>query len=69
MDISLLTGGEDCIGMHLALIEIRLAVARFFLRFPDAKVSSLEGMSDEDMMTKTFFLLSPAGDRCLIQAH
>jgi hypothetical protein len=44
-------------------------VARFFLEFPEAKVSQLEGMSDEDMVAKTYFLVVPSGQRCLIEAQ
>ncbi|SPO01584.1 related to cytochrome P450 CYP4/CYP19/CYP26 subfamilies [Cephalotrichum gorgonifer] len=47
-------GSRICIGMHLARMELRLAAALFFLAFPDAKVSSLEGMSDGDMEQMTF---------------
>jgi len=35
-------------------------------RFP-TRVSLLEGMSDEDVEPKIFFLLTPKGKRCLIQ--
>ena len=55
--------------MHLAKMELRLATALFFLKFPDARVSSLEGMSDGDMEEKIYFLLSPKGKRCLIEAR
>ncbi|KND89234.1 putative sterigmatocystin biosynthesis P450 monooxygenase [Tolypocladium ophioglossoides CBS 100239] len=60
-------GPRVCIGQHLAGIELRLATARFFLAFPEARVSSHEGMSDEDMKPKMYFLLAPSGGRCLIQ--
>ncbi|KAI1109861.1 cytochrome P450 [Nemania sp. NC0429] len=59
-------GSRICIGLHLAKIEIRLAVAKFFRTFPNAKVSTLEGMSDEDMIPQMFFLINPKGHRCLI---
>ncbi|PWI67036.1 hypothetical protein PCL_04542 [Purpureocillium lilacinum] len=61
-------GSRVCIGQHLAKIELRLATARFFLTFPDAQMSSLEGMSDRDMEPKIHFLSGPSGGRCLIQA-
>ncbi|KJK86857.1 hypothetical protein H633G_09287 [Metarhizium anisopliae BRIP 53284] len=61
-------GSRSCIGLHLAQIEIRLAAARFFLTFPEAKPSSLEGMSDRDMVPAIYFTTVPAGNRCLIQA-
>ncbi|KAM4057424.1 cytochrome p450 [Hirsutella rhossiliensis] len=61
-------GPRVCLGLHLAQIELRLATARFFLAFPEARVSSLEGMSDSDMKPKIYVLLVPSGGRCLIQA-
>lgn len=61
-------GSRVCLGLHLAYIEIKLAVAHFFRAFPDATVSSAEGMSDQDMEPTLFFLMSPSGHRCLIQA-
>ncbi|KAJ6438138.1 cytochrome P450 [Purpureocillium lavendulum] len=61
-------GSRVCIGQHLAKTELRLATARFFLTFPDAQMSSLEGMSDRDMEPKIHFLAAPSGGRCLIQA-
>lgn len=57
-----------CIGIHLARIELRLATALFFRRFPDARISKKEGMSSEDMLMKCFFLMTPKGHRCLIEA-
>jgi hypothetical protein len=49
-------------------MELRLATAMFFRAFPDANITELEGMSDEDMQPKLYFLLSPKGKRCLVQA-
>lgn len=57
-----------CIGMHLARIELRLATALFFREFPSARPSQKEGMSENDMVMKTFFLMAPQGHRCLIEA-
>lgn len=56
-----------CIGLHLARMELRYGAARFFLTFPEAKVSSLEGMNDGDMVPKVFFFTEPKANRCLIQ--
>ncbi|OAQ70277.1 cytochrome P450 [Pochonia chlamydosporia 170] len=61
-------GPRICIGLHLAYIELRLATARFFQEFPTAYVSKREGMSDEDMAETIYFLMSPKGKRCLIEA-
>lgn len=48
-------------------MELRYGAARFFLTFPEAKVSSLEGMNDQDMVPRVFFFTEPKGKRCLIQ--
>ncbi|KAF5649033.1 phenol 2-monooxygenase [Fusarium sp. NRRL 52700] len=60
-------GSRVCIGKHLARMELRSATARFFHAFPNARVSNIEGMSEEDMELRAYFLLTPKGGRCLIQ--
>ncbi|KAJ3553602.1 hypothetical protein NPX13_g10852 [Xylaria arbuscula] len=60
-------GSRICIGLHLAKIELRLGAARFFKTFPNATMSSLEGMTDEDMDPKLYFLINPRGHRCLME--
>ncbi|KAI1747030.1 cytochrome P450 [Xylaria castorea] len=62
-------GSRICIGLHLARTEIRLGTARFFKAFPNARMSTREGMSDEDMVPKTYFLSTPQGHRCLMELH
>ncbi|KAI0856087.1 cytochrome P450 [Xylaria cubensis] len=62
-------GSRTCIGLHLARTELRLGVARFFKAFPNARRSTREGMSDEDMVPKTYFLATPQGHRCLMELH
>ncbi|KAI2783193.1 putative cytochrome P450 [Daldinia loculata] len=62
-------GSRICIGLHLAKMELRLATARFFTRFPNATVSCLEGFTEQDMVPIMFFLMAPKGQRCLINAH
>jgi cytochrome P450 len=57
-----------CIGLHLALMEMRLAVAGFFRAFPNAKISARDGFNDEEMEQVIFFLMFPKGKRCMIQA-
>jgi hypothetical protein len=57
-----------CIGLHLAQMELRIATAKFFRAFPNAKVSTLEGFSDDDMEQMIYFLMYPKNKRCLIQA-
>ncbi|KAI1321422.1 cytochrome P450 [Xylariaceae sp. FL0255] len=59
-------GSRNCIGMHLAYIEMRLGLAYFFRAFPDSKVSTKEGMCDADMEQALYFIASPRKHRCLI---
>lgn len=55
-----------CIGLHLALQEIRLATSYFFRAFPRAEV--FHGNStEEDMDQVIHFLMAPKGKRCLIR--
>ncbi|KAJ4418349.1 hypothetical protein N0V82_005630 [Gnomoniopsis sp. IMI 355080] len=60
-------GSRICIGIHLARLEMRLATARFFRSFPNAKISTKEGMCDDDMEQVLFFLGPPKGRRCLVE--
>ncbi|KAI0458840.1 cytochrome P450 [Xylaria acuta] len=60
-------GSRICIGMHLAYIELRMGIAYFFRAFPNARVSTLEGMSDNDMEEAMYFISSPQSHRCLIE--
>lgn len=48
-------------------MEMRLAVAHFFRNYPKAKMSEKEGMKDEDMEARMYFLVSPRGHRCLVK--
>ncbi|PSN71052.1 cytochrome P450 [Corynespora cassiicola Philippines] len=61
-------GARICIGLHLAQKELRIATARFFRAFPDAKVSNQDGFCDDDMEQVIYFLMYPKNKRCLIQA-
>jgi cytochrome P450 len=56
-----------CLGMHLAYIELRLGLAYFFRAFPNARVSTLEGMTNDDMKQALHFISSPQHHRCLIE--
>ncbi|KKK17042.1 hypothetical protein AOCH_004422 [Aspergillus ochraceoroseus] len=60
-------GSRNCIGLHLARMELRLATAYFFHAFPTARVSTRENMSDSDMDQTLYFLMSPKGKRCLLE--
>ncbi|KAF2637187.1 cytochrome protein [Massarina eburnea CBS 473.64] len=61
-------GSRICIGMHLAYMEMRLATAKFFRRFPDSRTSTAEGFCDSDMDQVIFFLMFPKKKRCMIEA-
>ncbi|KAJ4345353.1 uncharacterized protein N0V89_011483 [Didymosphaeria variabile] len=61
-------GARICIGLHLAQLELRIATAKFFRAFPNAKVSRLDGFNNDDMEQVIYFLMYPKGKRCLIQA-
>ena len=55
-----------CIGLHLALREIRLATSYFFRALPRAEV--FHGNStEEDMDQVIHFLMAPKRKRCLIR--
>ncbi|PYH72874.1 cytochrome P450 [Aspergillus vadensis CBS 113365] len=62
-------GTRNCLELHLARIELRLATAHFFRQFPRSEVSSREGMSDEDMEQVLHFLVSTKGHRCLLEVQ
>lgn len=57
-------GARTCLGVHLARTEIRLATARFFRVFPQARIDGSMSVSDMDQIS--YFLLSPRGKRCLV---
>ncbi|KAI1352046.1 cytochrome P450 [Xylaria sp. FL0043] len=61
-------GSRICIGMHLAYIELRMALAQFFRAFPNSQASTLEGMTNDDMQPSMYFVLTPQHHRCLINA-
>jgi len=48
-------------------MELRIATTKFFLAYPNAKVSTLQGFTDEDMDQVIYFLMYPKNKRCLIQ--
>jgi cytochrome P450 len=64
----MLTSAKVCLGLNLAKMELRKATALFFRTFPNAKMSNLEGFSDDDMEQTIYFLMFPKNKRCLIQA-
>ncbi|KAK8119093.1 benzoate 4-monooxygenase cytochrome [Apiospora kogelbergensis] len=60
-------GSRICMGVHLAKMELRLAAARFFLTFRNARISTADGFCDEDMEPSLYFLMTPNKKRCLIE--
>ncbi|KGO48438.1 Cytochrome P450 [Penicillium expansum] len=59
-------GTRSCVGTNLAHTELRLGAANFFRKFPKARVSTKEGMNDDDMRQRAWVFTSPVGHRCLI---
>ncbi|KAF2728037.1 cytochrome P450, partial [Polyplosphaeria fusca] len=57
--------GAVCLGNHLAEMELRKSVTKFFRSYPNARVS--EGFCDDDMEQMIFFLMFPKKKRCLIE--
>jgi azaphilone biosynthesis cytochrome P450 monooxygenase len=48
-------------------MELRLATARLFKRFPSLKISRQDGMDDKDMEQVHYFLMAPRGHRLLVE--
>ncbi|KAH6620203.1 cytochrome P450 [Boeremia exigua] len=59
-------GARVCLGIHLARMELRVATAKFFTTFPNAKVPS--GFNDAEMEQVIVFLMYPKGKRTMIQS-
>ncbi len=58
-----------CLGLHLAYMELRCGAARFFRTFPEAKVSDVDGRTEDAMRPKIYLIVSPKGKKCLIEAR
>ncbi|KAI1506097.1 cytochrome P450 [Biscogniauxia marginata] len=52
-------GVRICLGIHLAMIEIRLVIAEFFRAYPNAEVADLT--KDDDMRRRNFTVNVPKG--------
>ncbi|KAI9716070.1 MAG: hypothetical protein M1828_000481 [Chrysothrix sp. TS-e1954] len=57
-------GSRTCLGIHLAWMELRLAVATLFRECRGMKLA--EEMTQEEMVFEDFFLMKPRGKRCLV---
>lgn len=56
-----------CIGMHLAQLELRHALANVYLAFDTGvKPALAQGFSENDMRPASNFLMQPSGQRCLV---
>ncbi|KPI35287.1 putative sterigmatocystin biosynthesis monooxygenase STCB [Cyphellophora attinorum] len=67
MKDSMMPFGGGARRIHLAKMELRLATARFFTRFPATRLSRQDGMSEKDMEQVHFFLMAPRGHRLLVE--
>lgn len=56
-----------CVGMHLSRIELRMGAAKFFLKWPEAKVSSKHNFSDAEMEQDIYFLAKFRGNRLILE--
>lgn len=56
------TGSRACLGMHLATMELRLAIVLFLRACPTARVAP--STKDEDMEMENYFLVAPKAHRC-----
>ncbi|OJD30513.1 cytochrome p450 [Diplodia corticola] len=57
-------GARACIGMHIAEMELRCAVATFFSRYPKARLAP--GTTDESMVPEYFFIINPSAHECRV---
>jgi len=59
-----------CIGMHLAQMELRHALANFYRTFDSGMKPSLaHDFSEADMVPMFYFLTPPKGKRCLLKCR
>ncbi|KAH7088039.1 cytochrome P450 [Paraphoma chrysanthemicola] len=61
-------GSRVCLGLNLAKYMIRSATAKFFRAFPNARVSTRDGFSDDDMEMVIYAVMYPKKHLCLIEA-
>ena len=59
-------GSRMCLGLHLAMMEIRIATALFFRQFKGVKLAP--ETAAQDLKFENFFLVKPQADKCIIIA-
>lgn len=57
-------GSRTCLGIHMARMELRLAVAEFFRTLPGVRLAP--SVTEESMALENYFLIAPASHRCEI---
>ncbi|KAJ8063434.1 hypothetical protein OCU04_008653 [Sclerotinia nivalis] len=57
-------GTRTCLGIHLARMEMRLALALFFRECKGARIALSQ--DEEGMAIKNYFLIEPKGKKCMI---
>ncbi|KAL1634800.1 hypothetical protein SLS58_010543 [Diplodia intermedia] len=57
-------GARACIGVNIAEMEMRLAVAVFFWRYPKARLAP--ATTDESMRPTQFFIINPTAGECRV---
>ncbi|KAL0257725.1 hypothetical protein SLS55_006888 [Diplodia seriata] len=57
-------GARACIGINIAEMEMRLAVAVFFSRYPKARLAP--ATTDESMRPTQFFIINPTAGECRV---
>lgn len=55
-------GSRTCLGIHLAMMELRIAIATFFRNFRGAKL-----VAGQKMEVENFFLIKPKMKHMMIQ--
>ncbi|KAL3473816.1 hypothetical protein BJX99DRAFT_260932 [Aspergillus californicus] len=56
------TGSRTCLGIHLSWMELRLAVAEFFLRCKNVQLAP--SATSDCMKPEHYFLIAPQGHKC-----
>ncbi|KAF2104677.1 cytochrome P450 [Rhizodiscina lignyota] len=60
-------GSRSCLGLHLAMMELRIAVAMFYREFK-VSMKVAEETTDESMEMEDYFVIAPKGHTCVLVA-